>query len=232
MVVKHEQFHCETLHLLYFACRLLVLHRALNFVRMIDKKDRRWVHTQNSKDLNISIIWGSDAVSTADALLTVFCSLSLRDRRCLSAAPDVIFTLTTLAAAFVFIVKFKSLQDFGVEIAGIHNELLWAVIDHMTNVALHAEHAPAKYAKLITGWMKKWEDATRNFDTGAASAPAASGPQPLTNPEGANSIPTPDFYLDENFWSPFINPFFFSQGSELRQYYRVWIIHLLDYPDT
>ena len=219
VVVKQEQFHCETLHLLYFACRLLVLHRALSFVHVMDQRDRRWVHTQNPKDLNISIIWGSDALSTADAILTTFCSLSERDRRCLSAAPDIIFTLTTLAAAFVFIVKFRSLQDYGIEIAGVHNELLWVVVDRMTDVALHAEHAPAKYAKLITSWMRKWENAARNSDTGAAastSAPACgSRSQPLADSREANSSTHPDFYLDEAFWSSFINPFSFPQDGEL-----------------
>ena len=219
VVVKQEQFHCETLHFLYYACRLLVLHRALSFVHMMDQRDRRWVHTQNPKDLNISIIWGSDALSTADAILTTFCSLSERDRRCLSAAPDIIFTLTTLAAAFVFIVKFRSLQDYGIEIAGVHNELLWVVVDRMTDVALHAEHAPAKYAKLITTWMRKWENAARNSDTGAAASTSAaacgSRSQPLADPREANSSTHPDFYLDEDFWSSFINPFSFSQDGEL-----------------
>lgn len=216
VVVNQEQFHCEALELLCCTGRLLVLHHALSFVRAsAAMMDKQWVYTKHHKDLNTPIVWGSDALSAAEATLTIFCSLSERDRRCLSAAPDVIFTVTTLAAAFVFVVKFRSLLDFGIKIGGVNNELLRVVVNRMSDAALHAEHAPAKYAKLIAAWTKKWDDAARNYDTNAASAPVTSDSQALTDLEASNSFTSPEFYLDDNFWSAFMNTFSNPSGGKL-----------------
>lgn len=155
------------------------------------------------KDLKVPIIWGSDALFAAEAILTIFCSLSSRDCRNLSGAPDVLFTFTTLAAAFVFMAKFRTLQDFRHKLAGVSDELLWATINHMSEAALHSEHAPAKYAELITAWMRKWEDNVRTYEAGA-SAPGPPRSQSQSGNEVADPLSNPDFLFDDSFWSSFM----------------------------
>lgn len=166
--------------------------------------------------IDIVRTWGRQFFGDAEAILIAICAIS--DSAQLSIAPDILFTLVTMAAAAVFTANIWYMRDMGGIIPGASYELLTTTIERLSEAALHPEHAPAKYARLMQSWMKKWEEQRREFyhidevhgdidqnsQASIGTHPSHSILQLPSEAEDFLRLMDPDVQLDDSFWASFM----------------------------
>lgn len=188
----------------------MVLHRALSFARsaalLTQRQDRPWSIAEIQEGTKFPLNWGADALISAESVLAKFAFLA--ESGILKSAPDMVFILTTLAAAFIFMAKFRQFQFYGLMIDGVSDDLLLVTIEHMSAAALHSEHPPAKLARLIAAWMAKWTDymAGKSYPSNSTDPSQSIDPVPEVDGSSENFTPfsDPDFHLDPSFWASFM----------------------------
>src|SRR5271170_6150175 len=101
----------------YHFCRLLVLHQAIREARRVLRDHypgKPWHKEFVHQGVNLALIWGQDAIVTAEAVLVT----NLSRPESMSSAPDIVFTMLSFAAVWLIIAKFAIYQNRGDHLPG------------------------------------------------------------------------------------------------------------------
>lgn len=196
----------------------MVLQHVLNSARLNKRSHdgKPWYENTVHGGIHFAKCWGQDGIITAEAVLISACTLS--DHNLLSTAPDSLFALITCAAAFVLMAKSTMIRLCNVLFQSASDSLLTSVVEHMSAAALSSEHFPAKCARLIMAWVKKWEQnvnasgpsthfkdvpGSHGYDADPVNA-SQSDPDVVSNNDDFVRFMGLDVYLDTGFWTSFM----------------------------
>lgn len=134
---------------------------------------------------NFALNGARDALTSAEALLVTI--LSLPDDSMLSTAPDSFYAMISFASALIIALKFIMLHLRDVrQIPGATNQLLAKTVERLMQVALFPDHHAMRCARVIQGFIGKWDDHMAKMDgrhaSNGATVPSSSEKQQNEHP--------------------------------------------------
>lgn len=168
-------------------CRVLFLMHTLHGLRatfpsQLDVVDHLRLKRNGT---NFALNGARDALTSAEALLVTV--LSLPDDSMLSTAPDSFYAMISFASALIIALKFIMLHLRDVrQIPGATNQLLAKTVERLMQVALFPDHHAMRCARVIQGFIGKWDDHMAKMDgrhaSNGATVPSSSEKQQNEHP--------------------------------------------------
>ncbi|TFK72046.1 hypothetical protein BDN72DRAFT_855813 [Pluteus cervinus] len=202
VVSTFDPTYYRVLQLQYHTCRLLVLHHLLQELRtaFAGNDDSPWFKIECQGTFVITA-WGRDALSSAEAALSIFLSLqntvypstspaiNSHPTSFVSMFPDHFFLLVSFAAAWLVVPNFSIHQMQASQIGSLSGDLVRITKQRMASVALISDHAPASCAKFISALLGAWEGDRGRKASLSPSVSSSSATSANTPPTGAATNP-------------------------------------------
>lgn len=140
----------------FHGCRLVLAHHFLRELRIVMEgfNSQSWMCARY-KGVPIPMIYGQDAIESAQNVLTIF--LSESDTTLLICAPDYVFSLITFSATWLIISNFSIHQLNGVNLGWANDKLISLTAEKLSHIAHSPEHLPARCAHMIMRLVHAWE---------------------------------------------------------------------------
>lgn len=160
VLTEHDRLQFHMMGVVYYACRLLVIHHGLRTSRLTLLSERPdspepWYDHRLPNGLQLAFIFGLDAVNTSERILIH--TLTAPDRHLLGSAPDCIFAMVAFGAAMLVSARVAMLENSGIVLPGHSDQLLSKIIVQMNAAAYAPDHAPARCAQLVATLMHLWQ---------------------------------------------------------------------------
>ncbi|KAJ7592950.1 hypothetical protein C8J56DRAFT_486269 [Mycena floridula] len=147
-VSDHDRFYFHMLLLTLHSCRIQVLYRAFNNIRILFTRQSplTWFSDVKPHGMNVLVTWGREVGQLAEVILV---NALQTDARLLSTTPDAIFSMIAFAAALCVGVKSFLLTHRGLELPGSTDNLLRLLVGHLDQASLYPGDAPSSCARFF-----------------------------------------------------------------------------------
>ncbi|KAF5393162.1 hypothetical protein D9757_001170 [Collybiopsis confluens] len=156
MVSQYERFYFDMVLLQFNGWSLVLVHHFLRELRtgLGDHNGQSWTSARY-KGAPMALIYGHDAISYAQNVLSIF--LSQSETALLAAAPDFVYILITFAATWIVISNISIQQLAGANLGWANDKLIALVAEKLSHIAHSPEHLPAQCAHMIMRLIHAWE---------------------------------------------------------------------------
>ncbi|KAJ7598970.1 hypothetical protein C8J56DRAFT_178642 [Mycena floridula] len=149
IVTEHDPFHCHMLILLLHTCRLMILYRAFNDVRIVFTRERPslWANEVRPGKLNVVTMWGREIIVLSESILVAAIQA---DVTLLQTSPDHLFNMISFAAALSVGVKLILINMFGLDLPGSIAALMKRLIKHLQSTSACPDAPAITCSRLLT----------------------------------------------------------------------------------
>jgi hypothetical protein len=155
------------LQVYYQSCRLIVLVHAIMQAKLaLNKPDRQgpWFLAAVYNGVNLTQTWGHHALVLSEAILIA--TISRSELALMSAAPDSLFSMISLAAIFVILSKWNVYENIGQQMPGSSDPILARIIEKLSLIACSPDHFAVKCARLIEAGVLSFRKKTERSEPG------------------------------------------------------------------